>query len=52
MASNTKWFDNGIVGRESSLNSKALFTATGCNELALAMLTPSFSEIVLGEYTK
>ena len=52
MASSTKWFDNGIVGRESSLNSKALFTATGCNELALAMLTPSFSEIVLGEYTK
>ena len=52
MASSEKWFDNGIVGRESSLNSKALFTATGCNELALAMLTPSFSEIVLGEYTK
>ena len=52
MASSEKWFDNGILGRNTTLNSKALLTFSGVNKLGEAMTTPSFSEIVLGDYTK
>ena len=37
MASSTKWFDNGIFGRETTLNGKALLTVLGVNELGEAI---------------
>lgn len=52
MSSSTKWRDNGVVGKETSMNSKVFLTTSGVNELALAQLTPKFQEIILGDFTK
>ena len=52
MATNTKWRDNGVVGRETSMNSYVALTPSGVNDLATAQLSPKFSEIIFGDYTK
>lgn len=52
MSSSTKWRDVGVVGKETSMNSKVFLRVTGVNELASAQLTPEFAEIIFGDYTK
>lgn len=52
MSSDEKWLNLGNQNRETSMNSKVILTSAGVNDFATAQLSPTFEQIIFGDYTK
>lgn len=52
MSSEIKWRDNGVGGRETSMNSKVGLSVFNVQELAEAQTKPTFTELIVGDYTR
>lgn len=47
-----QWMDGGVKGKETGMNSNVVLTPLQVSKLALEQLSPSFQEIVIGDYTR